>query len=86
MPLSALVRLIGVIPNELLSLLLPEGQSIVRISDAINHDEIAAWAEDFQAKKLKYHREDSECGPAIGPNEKGDLDSTVVQFPGVVAA
>jgi hypothetical protein len=85
MSLSTLVALIGVIPNELLSLLLPEGQNIVRVPDNIDLDEIAAWAEEFSAVKLAAHRKDSECEEQLGPNEKDRLASIVVQFPGVAA-
>src|SRR5205085_8738052 len=82
MPVSVLIALIGIVPNELLSLLLPEGQSIVRVPDGIDLDAIAAWAEDFTAKKLAAHRADSECQEQIGPNERADLHTTVVAFPG----
>lgn len=86
MPVSALYKLVGIIPDELLSLLLPDGRSIVRIPENIDHDAIAQWAETYNAKKLAAHRADSECQEQIGPSEKADLDNTVVQFPGSAAA
>lgn len=58
---------------------------VAREIGPLDHEAIADWSADYQAKSLKYRREDSECGPAIGPNEKDDLDSTVIQFPGVAA-
>lgn len=86
MPITALDALVGVIPNQLLSILLPDGFQIVRVSEEINHDEIAEWAEHYAATKLAAHRADSECQEQIGPSEKRDLDNAVVQFPGGRAA
>lgn len=86
MSLGALNALIGVIPDELLSLLLPEGRRIVTIPDGIDHDAICEWAQAFVAKKTAAHRKDSECAELVGPGEKAELDATVVAFPGAVAA
>ena len=86
MPVSALYKLVGVIPDELLSLLLPEGRSIVLVPENVDVDEVADWAEKFGAKKLASHRKDSECEEQIGPNEHAELMGLVVQFPGAVAA
>ena len=86
MPVSALAKLAGVVPDELLSLLLPDGRAIVQVPENIDHDEIAAWAETYSAKKLAAHRHDSECHELIGPTEKAELDRTVVQFPGAAVA
>ena len=83
MPVGVLYSLIGYVPDELLSLLLPEGRKIVRVPENVDHDAIGAWAEAYAAKKLAAHRADSECQERIGPNERADLDATVVQFPGV---
>jgi hypothetical protein len=85
LPLAAFNALVGVLPDELLSLLLPEGRKIVRVPENVDHDAIGAWAEAYAAKKLAAHRADSECQERIGPNERADLDATVVQFPGVAA-
>jgi hypothetical protein len=81
MPIAVLYALIGIIPANLLSLLLPDGHSIVRVPDNIDHDAMCEWAEAYTAKKLAAHRKDSECEEAIGPNELADLDSTVVHLP-----
>jgi hypothetical protein len=82
---SAQFALCGAIPDDILSLLLPDGRLIVRVPEAIDHDEIAAWAETFAAAKLAAHRADSECQEQIGPTEKKALDSIVVAFPGKAA-
>jgi hypothetical protein len=68
MPLSALNALCGIIPNELLSLLLPERHLIVVVPDGIDHDELdAACREYLKAKAAAHHpnspgaREISDC-------------------------
>jgi hypothetical protein len=81
MSLSALVRLIGVLPNELLSLLLPEGQAIVAVPEGVDHDELAQEMVDYLAEKQAAHRPESEAGPAIGPGENAKLSAKVVQLP-----
>lgn len=69
MPVSALYKLIGVIPDELLSLLLPEGRQIVRAPEDIDLDELARVAREFCAGKDQAHHPESEAGREIGPNE-----------------
>lgn len=86
MSIAALFKLVGVVPDELLSLLLPDGRQIVRAPEGINHDEIAQWADDYAARKLAAHRADSECQEQIGPGENAELTGLVVAFPGSVAA
>lgn len=86
MPLSALYRLVGIVPDELLSMLLPDGHLIVRMPENIDYDEIGAWSDAFSAKKLAFHRHDSECEERLGPNEKRELDTCVVAFPGKAVA
>jgi hypothetical protein len=83
MPLSVLYRLCGVIPNELLSLLLPGEFVITQQLEDIDHNEFAAKAIDYLATKAAAHRPQSECGEKLGPNETADLDGRVVQMRGV---
>lgn len=85
LPASAIYSLFGAIPGDLLNQLVPEGWAIVRVPEGIDYDQIADWAEAFNAKKLAAHRADSECREQIGPNEKAELDSIVVAFPGKAA-
>jgi hypothetical protein len=85
MPLSALYRLVGIVPDELLSMLLPDGRLIVRMPEGIDHDAIAEWSEKYNAKKLAAHRKDSECEEMIGPTEHDELTGIVLEFPGVAA-
>jgi hypothetical protein len=81
MPVAVLFALVDVVPDYLLSLLLPEGRSIVEVPDNIDHDALCEWAETYVGKKMAAHRKDSECGERIGPNEHADLCATVVEFP-----
>lgn len=73
MPVSALCKLIGVIPDELLSLLLPDGRLIVQAPDDIDHDQIAEAMQDFLHAKHAAHHPESEAGREIGPNEDNVL-------------
>lgn len=86
MPVSALRKLIGVIPDELLSLLLPDGRSIVQVPENIDHNEIADAMVGYLARKQEAHRPDSECGPAIGPTEHRDLTCKLIVVTGGKAA
>ncbi len=77
MPLSALRRLCGVIPNELLSLLLDGGKSIVDQAEGIDHADMASHAVDYLAEYSAARHPESECGVDLGPNETGRLDGKV---------
>lgn len=79
MPVSALGKLVGVIPDELLSLLLPEGRVIVQAPSEIDHDQVCEAMQDYLHEKHKAHHPDSECGPAIGPKEDNVLRGKFAQ-------
>ena len=66
---AAIFALCGVLPADLISLLLPDGFQIVRAPEAIDHDELADLASDYLATKNAAHHPDSENGRDIGPNE-----------------
>lgn len=85
-PMAAVRRLVGNIPADLMSLLLPDGWQIVRAPEAIDHDALCEIAEKYLAEKMAAHHPESECGREIGPNEERSLDGTVVQFAARVAA
>lgn len=61
------------LPLDVLSMLMPVGIAMLRIPEGIDHDEACAAMQDYLATKAAFHREDSECGPAIGPNEDATL-------------
>ena len=78
MSVSALVSMVGVIPDELLSLLLPEGRVIVRAPDGLNHDQIEEAARDYLAEKGRAHHPDSPAGREISDCEQALLDRKIV--------
>lgn len=80
MSLTAIDALVGIIPDELLSLLLPEGRAIVRIPEGINHEELATAAAEYLAAKNAAHHPESEAQRDIGPNEKRALDTCALKL------
>lgn len=69
MSIASLFRLVGVIPDELLSLLLPNGKHIVEAPEEIDHDEIAGALHDYLLTKEKAHHPESPAGRDIAPCE-----------------
>lgn len=78
MPVSALRKLVGVIPNELLSLLLPEAECIVSVPAGVDHDDFAGHCRDYLKLKDAAHHPESELGREIGPSEDKALTGKVV--------
>lgn len=78
MPTGVLYDLCGHLPDDLLSMLLPEGRQIVQLPDDLDHDEIADLAADYIAAKQAAHKENSPAGPLIAPCEKKVLDAKIV--------
>lgn len=85
LPTSAVYNLCGVIPDDLLNLLCPEGFAVVRVPNGVDYDEIAARARDLCDVKDRAHHPESEAGRELGPNERAALDSKVVQLRGKIA-
>lgn len=85
MPVSALYKLVGVIPDELLGLLLPEDRMIVRAPEGLDHDEIEEICADYMATKAKAHHKDSPAGREISDCERAALDIKVIPLRGKVA-
>ena len=69
LPASAIYRLCGALPDDLLNLLLPEGFAIVRVPSGLDYDEISASCREFIDAKERAHHPESEAGREIGPNE-----------------
>lgn len=86
MSLTALVCLIGVIPDELLSLLLPEGRLIVQVPAEVDHDAACEAMDDYIRAKHAAHHPESEAGREIGPNEDAGLRAKLTVVGGRVAA
>lgn len=78
MPVTALYQLIGCIPDELLSLLLPDGRSIVEVPEDIDHDEACRAMQDYLLAKSEAHHPESENGREIGPREDARLRGKLV--------
>lgn len=85
MPVSAQFALCDAIPDDILSLLLPDGRLIVKAPEAINHDEIAEAVHDWLQTKERAHHPESECGREIGPGEDNVLRGKFARVRGVAA-
>jgi hypothetical protein len=81
MPVAVLYALCGVIPDELLSLLLPEGRCVVQVPAQVDHDEIADAFADYLHTKNQAHHPDSPAGRDIADCEREQLDAKVVHLP-----
>lgn len=86
MSLVAIDALVDIIPDELLSMLLPSERIILRKPVGINHEQACQAMTDYVTAKLAAHHPDSECGPAIGPNEDADLRGRLAVVVGGLAA
>jgi hypothetical protein len=73
MPMTAFVALVGVIPDELLSLLLPDGRLLIRAPEGMDHDDFSKCCLDYTAAKEAAHHPESEAGREIGPGEDETL-------------
>jgi len=69
MPLTALDALIGVVPDELLSLLLPQGRQIIAAPDELDHDRLCELAQDYLREKAHAHHPESPNGRDISACE-----------------
>lgn len=86
MPVSAIGKLVGVIPDELLSLLLPEGRVIVQAPREIDHDEIEDACRDYLETKGRAHHKDSPAGREISDCERAALGVKLATVNGKAAA
>lgn len=83
MSVASLYRLFDALPLDLLSMLLPDGFQIVRVPEEIDHEELCEHMHEWLREKAAAHRLDSECGPAIGPNEHKRLTAKAVALKAV---
>lgn len=79
MPVSALRKLVGVIPDELLSLLLPDGRQIVQAPESLNHDEVCKAMQEYCSAKSDAHHPDSPGGREISDCEDNILRGKFAQ-------
>lgn len=80
MPTGVLYDLCGHLPDDLLSMLLPEGRQIVQLPDDLDHDALSDLAADYLTTKAAAHKADSPAGVDIAPCERATLDRKVIQF------
>lgn len=85
MSLPSLYRLIGVIPDDLLSLLLPSGRMIVSVPEDLDHDAIADMAAEYLRTKADAHHVASPAGREIAPCEGAALDGQAARLRSVTA-
>ena len=85
MPVSAQYSLCSAIPQDILSLLLPEGHVIVKAPVELDHDQLAEAFHDYLHAKERAHHPESEAGREIGPNEDNILRLKVAAVPRAVA-
>lgn len=69
MPTGALFALVGVLPDDLISLMLPAGVQIVRVPEDVDHDEVCQAMHDYLASKSAAHHPESPGGRDIAPCE-----------------
>lgn len=77
MSIAGLYSLVGVIPDDLLSMLLPDGRQIVALPDDLDHDALSDLAADYLATKAAAHHANSPAGIAIASCEREVLDRKV---------
>ncbi len=87
MPVSVLFAILNgnALPRDMVSMLLPDGDMIVKVPEGVDHEELCEAAQEYLTEKARAHRPESEMGPAIGPNEHDRLSRKATRL-SVVAA
>ena len=75
-----LLKLLAVLPTELMSLLLDEGHCIVEKPVGIDYDSFADGCHAFLKRKSEAHREDSPAGRDLSECEQADLADRAVRL------
>lgn len=70
---AAFFSLCGVLPADLLSLLLPDGFQVVRAPEDVDHDQLADAMAEYLAAKQHAHHPDSPDGREISEGEDEEL-------------
>lgn len=79
--LACIGSLARALPADLFSLLVPDGFHVVPDPEGHDYEEIAKGFADFLSLKNDFHRQESECGPALGPTEQMRLSAEIVRLP-----
>lgn len=87
LPATALFKLLAgnALPHDVLSLILPDGEQIVRAPEDIDHDELERVARDYLAAKGAAHHPDSPGGREISECEDDALDAKAARLLAVAA-
>jgi hypothetical protein len=85
LPVSAAFALCGVLDDDLINLLCPQGYAVVPVPVDTDYDTINQHCMDFLSEKSAAHHPESEAGREIGPTERARIESKVVQLRGRVA-
>lgn len=86
LPTSALYALTGVVPPDILSLILPPCHLIVKVPEEVDHDDVATAMHDFLVTKERAHHPESPAGRDIAPCEDETLRSKLTMVVGGRAA
>ena len=86
LPSSAVFKLCGALPDDLINLLCPSGFAVVRIPNDVDYDAINQHCMDFLSEKCAAHHPESEAGREIGPTEQARLSAKVVSIRSGAAA
>lgn len=78
LPVSALYMLCGHVPDDLLSLLLPDGRAIIVIPEGTDYDEYEKHCRTFLRIKGEAHHPASPDGRDISECEEDKLDLAIV--------
>lgn len=71
---EAILALQPVIGEALISMLFDDNLQLVNAPAEMDHEAVDEACRDYSTTKASFHREDSECGPAVGPNEAKALN------------
>jgi hypothetical protein len=85
MSVASLYRLMEghALPLDLLSVLLPDGFTIVRVPENVDHDEISELVQDYLREKERAHHPDSPAGRDIAQCEDDKLRGKVAHLKAV---
>lgn len=87
MPVPVLLKLVDVIPDELLSRLTQlVMRCMVKLPAEMDFDDVSDACRAFIAAKDRFHHPESEAGRELGPTETAELGCQIVQLRGRVNA
>lgn len=73
--MAAVFQLCGHLPDEILSLLLPDNRRIVMLPDGLDLDDFEGCCREFLESKARAHHKDSPAGRELSDGERQQLNS-----------